>query len=172
PSPPRRTGTGSSGLHREESRRPLQNVALLAQNLHLAPEPTELLTLLGRQPVPLARIHGRLPDPAAHGRLSQVELAADRGQRPLAPAHQGDNLGLELRRERPPLPPACPVPLHLLPHTDSLLVGSRPHLRCPPVRGKSTLTVHTYGAWLKPDRRPALDVLDRETIITVEKVTR
>jgi cyclophilin family peptidyl-prolyl cis-trans isomerase len=26
------------------------------------------------------------------------------------------------------LPPACPVPLHLLPHTDSLLVGSRPHL--------------------------------------------
>jgi hypothetical protein len=24
-----------------------------------------------------------------------------------------------------------------------------------------TLTVHTYGAWLRPDRRPALDVLDR-----------
>src|SRR5213594_1519597 len=76
-------------------------------------------------------------DPVAHGRLTQVELAADRGQRPLAPAHQGDDLGLELRRERPSLPPACPVPLHLLPHTDSLLVGSRPLLRCPPVRGKS-----------------------------------
>ena len=24
-----------------------------------------------------------------------------------------------------------------------------------------TLTVHTYGAWLQPDRRPAVDVLDR-----------
>src|SRR2546429_168964 len=101
------------------------------------PHPPQLLALLGRQAVALARVHRRLPDPVAHRGLTQVELAADRRQRPLAPAHQGDDLGLELRRERPSLPPACPVPLHLLPHTDSLLVGSRPLLRCPPVRGKS-----------------------------------
>src|SRR5437763_13681867 len=30
--------------------------------------------------------------------------------------------------------------LHLLPHPNTLLVSSRPHLRCPPVRGKSTCT--------------------------------
>src|SRR5438552_11554153 len=53
-------------------------------------------------------------------------------------AHEeGEDLGLELRRERSSLSPACPVALHLIPHTDSLLVGSRPLLRCPPVRGKS-----------------------------------
>src|SRR5262245_60102565 len=67
--------------------------------------------------------------------LAQVELAADRRQRPLAPPHQGNDLSLELRRERPALSPACPVPLRLLPHLDSLHVGSRPHLECPPVGG-------------------------------------
>src|SRR5262249_33210020 len=57
---------------------------------------------------------------------------------PLARAHQGDDLGLELRRERPALPSACPIPLRLLPHSDSLHVGSRPHLSCLPVGGKSS----------------------------------
>src|SRR5439155_9977591 len=113
--------------------------------LVLPAQPPQLLALLGREAVALARVHRRLPDPVAHGRLTQVELAADRGQRPLAPAHQGDDLGLELRRKRPSLPPACPVPLHLLPHTDSLLVGSRPLLRCPPVRGKSTFLNRQSG---------------------------
>src|SRR5262249_57337813 len=102
------------------------------------PHPPQLLALLGRQPVALARVHRRLPDPAAHRRLTQVELATDRRQRPLAPAHQGDDLTLEFRRERPPRPSACPVPfLRLLPNLDSLHVGSRPHLGCPPVGGKS-----------------------------------
>src|SRR5262249_56218070 len=96
------------------------------------PHPPHLLAPLGRHPVALARVHRRLPDPAAHRRLTQVELAADRRQRPLAPAHQGNDLRLELRRERPPLPSACPVPLRLRPHLDSLHVSSPPHLRCPP----------------------------------------
>src|SRR5262249_18441863 len=126
PSPPRRTGSGSSGLHREESRRPLQDVPLLTQDLVLPPQPPQLLALLGRQSVALARVHRRLRDPAAHRRLTEIELATDRRQRPLAPAHQGDDLSLELRRERPALPSACPVPLRLLPHSDSLHVGSRP----------------------------------------------
>src|SRR5262249_46106828 len=141
-----RTGSGSSGLHREESRRPLQDVPLLTQDLVLPPQPPQLLALLGRQSVALARVHRRLRDPAAHRRLTEIELATDRRQRPLAPAHQGDDLSLELRRERPALPSACPVPLRLLPHSDSLHVGSRPHLRCPPVGGKSRLPVRTRRA--------------------------
>src|SRR5262249_11485455 len=138
--PPRRTGSGSSGLHREESRRPLQDVPLLAEHPILPPQPPQLLALLSRQSVALARVHGRLPDPAPHRRLTQLEPAADCWQCPLAPAHPGDALGLELRRERPALPSACPVPLRLLPHSDSLHVGSRPHLECPPAGGKSSMT--------------------------------
>src|SRR5262249_15924700 len=148
PSPPRRTGSGSSGLHREESRRPLQNVALLAQHPHLAPQPPQLLALLGRQPVALARVHGRLPDPAPPPPLTQLHPppplapggrpAEPPGHPPPPPPPQGNAPRLDPRRERPPLPSACPVLLHLLPHSDSLHVGSRPHLGCPPVGGKST----------------------------------
>jgi hypothetical protein len=34
-----------------------------------------------------------------------------------------------------------------------------------------TLTVHTYGAWLKPHRRTAVDVLDRTDAADVAEVS-
>src|SRR5262249_22407162 len=104
------------------------------------PHPPQLLALFGRQPVALAGIDRRRRHPAPHRGLTQIELSADRRHRPLPPVHQRDDIGLELRREPPALPSACPVPLRLLPHPDSLHVGSRPHLECLPTGGKSSPT--------------------------------
>src|SRR5439155_4532493 len=58
PSPPRSAGTSSPliGLPREESRCLLQNLPLLLQHPHLPPQPTQLLPLLARQPLPLAAV--------------------------------------------------------------------------------------------------------------------
>src|SRR5262249_47818504 len=129
--------TASSGLHREESRRPLQDVPLVTEHPHLPPQPPQLLPLVGRQSVPFARVHGRLLDPPPHRGLAQVHLAANRRQRAIALPDQGNDLSLERRRERSPGSSAGRRLLHLPPHLNTLLVGSRPHLRCQPTGGKS-----------------------------------
>src|SRR5262249_16712231 len=51
-------------------------------------------------------------------------------------------------RERSPWSATRPLLLHLLPHSNTLLVGLRPHLGCSPVGGKATLR-----ARLKAHRR-------------------
>src|SRR5262249_13412520 len=132
-SPPRRTGTGSSGLHREESRRPLQDVPLVAEHPHLPPQPAQLLALVGRQPVLFPRVDCRLLGPATDRRLAQVHLPTNCRDRPVTLSHQGDDLGLERWRERSPWSATRSLALHLLPHPNTLLVGSRPHLGCSPV---------------------------------------
>jgi hypothetical protein len=135
PSPPGRTDTGSSGLQREESRA-LQDVALLVQHPHLPPQPPQLLALFGRQPVALAGMDRRLAiqwRTAVSLRSSSRQVAGtDRSPGPSKARTSALNSG-----ERAVLPSACPVPLHLLPHPDFLLVGSRPHLERLPAGGKS-----------------------------------
>src|SRR5262249_20395549 len=101
------------------------------------PHPPQLLALLGRQPVSSPRVDCRLLDPAAHRRLAQVHLPTDRRNRPVPLPHQGDDLGFERARERSPWSATRSLALHLLPHPNTLLVGSRPHLGCSSVGGKS-----------------------------------
>src|SRR5262245_43159709 len=91
----------------------------------------------GREAVPLAPVDGSLLDPAADRRLAQIHVPADRRDRPLSLAYQSNDLGLERRRERSPWSATRSLALHLLPHPNTLLVGSRPHLGCSPVGGKS-----------------------------------
>src|SRR5215475_4734990 len=74
----------------------------------------QLLALLGRQPVALARVHGRLPDPAGaplshSGRSPRQIAASDRSPWRIKATTSALNSGVNDRRCRP----ACPVPLHL-----------------------------------------------------------
>ena len=87
-------------------------------------------------PLPVPRVYRRLLDPVADNGLAQVQLAANRGQRPIPLPHPGHDLGLERRCPRAPGAPARPRPLHLLPHLHTLLVNPRAHLRCLPAGGK------------------------------------
>ena len=84
-----------------------------------------------RHPPPPARPSGAPPSRSVH-------LPTDRRDGPVTLSHQGNDLRLERRRERSPWSATCSLALHLLPHPNTLLVGSRPHLRCSPVRGKSS----------------------------------
>jgi hypothetical protein len=77
----------------------LQDVPLVAEHPILPPQPPQLLALLGRQPVLVARVDSCLLNPAAHRRLAQVHLPADRRHRPLALPDQGNDFSLEGRRE-------------------------------------------------------------------------
>src|SRR5262249_59507803 len=109
-----------------------------AEPPHPPPQPPQLLALLGRQPVPFPRVDCRLFDPAAHRRLAQIHFPTNRRDRPVTLSHQGHDLGLERRRERSPWSATRSLALHLLlPHSTTLLVGSRPHPGCSPVGGKS-----------------------------------
>src|SRR5262249_25833899 len=127
-------------------------VPLVAEHPHLSPQPPQLLALLGRQPVSFPRVDCRLLDPAAHCCLAQVHLPTDRRNRPVPLPHQGDDLGFERGRERSPWSATRSLALHLLPHPNTLLVRSRPHLGCSSVGATSTprwvraRPPHPYGA--------------------------
>src|SRR5262249_54123947 len=151
-SPPRRTGTGSSGLHREESRCTLENVPLVPEHPILPPQPPQLFALLSRQTLARSRVDGRLFNPAADRRLAEVHLPTNRRDRPVTPLHQGNDLRLERGRERSPWSATRPLLLHLLPHSNTLLVGLRPHLGCSPVGGKATWAELPCGALVATDR--------------------
>src|SRR5262249_53433090 len=128
----------SSGLHREESRCTLENVPLVPEHPILPPQPPQLFALLSRQTLARSRVDGRLFNPAADRRLAEVHLPTNRRDRPVTPLHQGNDLRLERGRERSPWSAPRPLLLHLLPHSNTLLVGLRPHLGCSPVGGKAT----------------------------------
>src|SRR5262249_27422713 len=91
----------------------------------------------------------RLFNPAADRRLAEVHLPTNRRDRPVTPLHQGNDLRLERGRERSPWSATRPLLLHLLPHSNTLLVGLRPHLGCSPVGGKARETQR----WIKRAQR-------------------
>src|SRR5262249_41533293 len=109
--------------------------------------PPQLFARLSRQPLARSRVDGRLFNPAADRRLAEVHLPTNRRDRPVTPLHQGNDLRLERGRERSPWSATRPLLLHLLPHSNTLLVGLRPHLGCSPVGGKAKVPL------------PLLDVL-------------
>src|SRR5439155_20527448 len=98
--PDANTGMGSSGLHREESRRPLQVVPLLAEDLILAPEPPQLLALLrGQTILAVAGVAIGLGDPVADRLRRRLELLRQLLRVPPG-SHHLNEPPLELRRVR------------------------------------------------------------------------
>src|SRR5580658_10435470 len=124
----------SPGLLRKKSRRPLEDLDVLAQRPVLPPQPRQLRPLIGRQTWPLARVGLGLGDPGPHCGLGQVKVAGDLPDRAVtspAPLH---DLRLELRRERPAA--ARLLPLHGLHDEHPSARGRTPDGECPSNRRK------------------------------------
>src|SRR4051794_15841850 len=75
-------------------RRPrhFQDPALLSERLDLAPQPTQLLALLRRQALGLARVDIDLARPVAQRLRRNPELTGELGNRLAAAAQQSDRL--------------------------------------------------------------------------------
>ena len=88
--------TRRRNLHREETRGSYQQVTLLLEDPVLVAEPAQVLALLARQPLALARVDLRLlaPEPQRIGRDAQ--LTRDLRQRATARLEQLDRLAPKL----------------------------------------------------------------------------
>src|SRR4029077_8351449 len=97
-----------------ESRRPLEDLHVLAQPAVLPPQLREFLLLGARQPAVLAGpgVTLILLHPLADRGLGQVKVLRDLAHRPVAALAQIDDLGLELRGERTARPGLLPHSLH------------------------------------------------------------
>src|SRR5581483_4692278 len=142
PSPPRSAGTSSPliGLPREEKRRLAENLPLLLQHAILTPQPAQLLALLRRQPLALARVDLALADPTPQRLAGDPELARQLHDRPSRRLHEPHRLLAELRRIR----------------------RSRPrHLSLPSGPGSPSAEVSTEAGQPPPPALPLLGV-DRD----------
>src|SRR5882672_2640493 len=93
-------GRDRAGLPSEPGRGFFQDVALLAERPHLAPEPPQLLTLLGGQAVlAVAVVAISLDDPIADRLRRRLELLRQLFRGPPG-SHQLNESPLELRRVR------------------------------------------------------------------------
>src|SRR5215203_6673786 len=122
--------TRSPGLLREESRGSLEDLHVAAQPLILPPQGGQLVAFGAGQPAITAApgIAFGLADPLADGGLGQVEVPGDLPDRAVTPTAQLNDLGLELRCERPARP-RLPT-LHAL-HDGHPPRGSTPDVGCP-----------------------------------------
>src|SRR4051812_32572868 len=91
-----------TGSRRPWQRRPLlfQDLALLGERLDLTPKATQLLALLGRQALGLARIDLDLARPVAKRLRRDPELASELRNRLATAPEQGHRLTAELQRIR------------------------------------------------------------------------
>src|SRR5215218_6627281 len=138
----KRTGSdGSPGLLHEESRGSLEDLHVFAQPPVLPAQRRQLLPLGAGQPAITAAtsIAFGLADPLSDRGLGQVEVPSDLPNRPVAPTAQLDDLGLELRRERPARPRLAAF--HAL-HDGHPPRGSTPDVGCPSNRVRPTVRNH------------------------------
>src|SRR5205823_3568250 len=126
--PPRRTGTSSRsiGLPGKESRRPLQNLALLTQQLVFTLELTQPLPLLPAQHVvALAPIGLVLPPPVTQRLLRAAQLRRELPGRPHPRSQHPHRLDPEPRRVRRSRPRHLPH-LSRAAWPESIAVSTRP----------------------------------------------
>src|SRR5439155_2744371 len=147
PSPPRSASTSSLliGLPREEKRRLAQDLALLAQDAILTPQPTQLLPLLARQPLTLPAVDLRLQHPAPQRLRRDLQLVGDRSKRATTRPIQPHRLLPELRRELLPLRHADSLPGRRRVHSRGVnRSGSTPE-RARATRGSARQAQRKYG---------------------------
>src|SRR5215213_1795865 len=92
--------TGADLLPGEEGRCFSEDLFLLAEGLHLAPEPTQLLLLLCCEPFSLAGVDLVLVHPAPKGAIRDTDLPGDPGDGVLliGSSNQPDSFSAKLRR--------------------------------------------------------------------------
>jgi hypothetical protein len=96
----RNTATGSGGLLGEEGGCFWEDLLLLLEDAGASLEPSELLTLVGAQPLPTALVDLRLGDPVTERLERDPEILRHTAQGGTRLTRQAYGLGPELRRVR------------------------------------------------------------------------